>query len=86
MMALAVDVSRHGAADGDVARARHDERKESARQEHIDDLRDGDAGLAAQHGAVRIERQHPIEALNVDDAAVLVERGVTVGAARAARD
>ena len=86
MMILAVHVSRNRAAQRHEARARRDRRKISARQEHVEQLGDSDAGLASEQPAGRIEGEHPIEPRQIDHAILIVERRIAISAPQSARN
>ena len=86
MVVFAVDVGGDGTAERDEAGARRDRREKTPRQKDVDQLGDGDAGLAAQQASGGVEGEHAVEARQIDDAILIVERGVAIGTAGAARD
>ena len=86
MVILAVHVGGDRSAKRDEAGARRDRRKETAREKDVDQLGDGDAGLASQDAGGGVEGEHPIEPRQIDDAILIVQRRVAVGTAGAARD
>ena len=86
MVIFAVHVGGDRSAQRDEAGARRHRRKETARHKHVDQLRDRDAGLASQQPGGGVEGEHPIEPRQIDDAILIVQRRVTVGAAGPARD
>ena len=55
MVIFAVDVGGDGTAERDEAGAGGDGRKKTARQKDVDQLGDGDAGLAAQQAGGSVE-------------------------------
>ena len=71
-------VSRNRSAQRDEARAGRDRRKKSARQKNIDQLRDRHPGLASQQPGGRIEREHPIEPGQINDAILIVKRRIAI--------
>ena len=86
MVIFAVDVGGDGTAERDEAGAWRDGREKTARQKDVDQLGDSDAGLAAQEPGGGVEGEHAVEARQIDDAILIVEGGVAVGTAGAARD
>lgn len=78
MVVLAVDVTRQRPGDRNVFGARDDRWKPPPLQEHIDDLSDRDASLAAQPSFVLVERQHPVDMREIDDPAAFQQCGITV--------
>ena len=86
MVILAVHVGGERSAKRDEASAGSDGREKTARQKDVDQLGDGDAGLASQDAGGGVEGEHPVEPRQIDDPVLIVQRRVAIGAARAARD
>ncbi len=86
MVVLAVDVGGDCPTHRDKARSWYDRRKESARQERIDNVGKGNSRLASENSGLRVKTQHSIQSREIDEPARSVQRRVAIRAARTTRE
>src|SRR6185437_294634 len=86
MVVLAVHVVRDGPSDRDEARAWRDRQEPARGNRDLQDLLERRAGLAPQHPARPVERDHAVETGGMEQRAAGVEAAVAVAPAAAARE
>lgn len=85
VMIFAVNVVGNCTTDGYIFCPGRNGEEISARHGEIEDLLQGDAGLAAEQSHRRIEMQQPVHAGSLEQRAVLEETHVTIAASEAHR-
>jgi len=86
MVILAMHIGSNRSAKRNESSPRRDRRKKTARQKNIDQLRDSNASLASQQSGLGIEREHPIQPRQINDAILIVKRRIPISPPRPPRN
>src|SRR5581483_4755890 len=80
MMVFAVDIVSNRAPHGDELGARSHRQKPASRNHDVENLGQGNAGLATEQACLFIERNKAVEMADIERHAVLVEAAIAVAA------